>query len=628
VSRGVLLAAGLALLVLGRGFVLGRQLLAPLPVRQDHVLVQACIESIPELADAGWSVDAQVRFPRHPEWAQRQLRLQLPAGLPAPGVGDCWQYAAHLSQPQGAGAAVALLRNHLSGYARIDDGPLNQRLTAGAIGLTALRAHLARRIADQVEDPAAAALLAALAVGATGDLTARQWQVFNATGITHLVAISGMHVTFFALLAMAAARRIWQRLAPRVWLPRRSAFASAVGCLLALLYALLAGFSVPAQRTAVMLTAFLGVRECARCAAPAWSVAAALAAVLLYDPMAPLGAGFWLSFAAVLAIVLLVGGRLQSPAPLRAALHLQWVVSITLMPVTVAMFGSFAAAGILVNLVAIPVFSLLLVPPVLIATACYLVPGVAAAWCAAALLKLAGWAAAALWPGLAWVADLPGALWHAAPPWGWYVLAMPAVLLALLPVTARVRIAALGVLGSVFLLRAPRPHQGELWIDTRGQGATTTVVLRTHEHLLLLGTGESFRGNGRRFARRVLPRLLATGYAQLDLWLPGTLTRDVQAALRIASAQIPVRAVILPPAHEAPPELGTCTAASWRWDGIDLRLRASSDGRTCVLSASVGGHSIEADGTAIAASAIPVADAADLVLDDSGLAMRQAPIGL
>ncbi len=112
-------------------------------------------------------------------------------------------------------------------------------------GLDALRARLGRRIADQVDDPAAAALLAALAVGVTGEVSTRQWQVFNATGITHLVAISGMHVTFLALLAMAAARCCWQRLAPRAWLPRRSVFAALVGVTLALLYALLAGFSVP-----------------------------------------------------------------------------------------------------------------------------------------------------------------------------------------------------------------------------------------------------------------------------------------------------------------------------------------------------------------------------------------------
>ena len=74
-------------------------------------------------------------------------------------------------------------------------------------------------------------------MGVTGDVSTRQWQVFNATGITHLVAISGMHVTFFAMLSMTAARRIWPRLAGLPGMPRRELFTAAVGILLALHHA-------------------------------------------------------------------------------------------------------------------------------------------------------------------------------------------------------------------------------------------------------------------------------------------------------------------------------------------------------------------------------------------------------
>ena len=69
-----------------------------------------------------------------------------------------------------------------------------------------LRARVAARIGDQVADPDAAALLTALAVGLTDRMSADQWRVFNATGTTHLVAISGLHVTLFALVAFVVAR--------------------------------------------------------------------------------------------------------------------------------------------------------------------------------------------------------------------------------------------------------------------------------------------------------------------------------------------------------------------------------------------------------------------------------------
>jgi competence protein ComEC len=590
-SRGLLLALGFAVLVLGRAHALGRELLAPLPGGEDHLLVEACVRSVPALEESGWRFDAQLRFLRHAQWPARQLRVQLPEEMPGPMVGECWQYAARLSQPRELASRRVLLRDHLSGYARVDPGPLNQRLTASrASRLEALRARLARRIADQVDDPAAAALLAALAVGVTGEVSTRQWQVFNATGITHLVAISGMHVTFLALLAMVAARQGWRWLAPRWWLPRRSIFAALVGVTMALLYALLSGFSVPAQRTVVMLAAMLCARECARRTGATWSVGVALTAVLLFDPMAVLGAGFWLSFAAVAAIVLIAGARLQPAALLPAAVQLQWLVSIALLPVTVAIFGSFSAIGLLANLFAIPLFTLLLVPPLLLATVCCLLPGAPAAWCVDLLLRFAGWVAATMWPWLSWCADLPGALWHATPPWSWYLLAMPAALLALLPVAPRLRCAGFAVLASVFLLRAPRPAEGQLWIDARGQGAASTLLLRTRGHLLLVGTGEVYRSGGRRFARQLLPMLRASGYPRIDLWLPGNLTRDAQSALQLAASELHVERVLLAPGKAVPPEFEPCAAASWHWDGIDFELRPA--GNACVLVVASDGREL------------------------------------
>jgi competence protein ComEC len=596
VSRGRLLVSAVLLLGAVRGLILWHLLLAPLPESTDRLLVRACVRTIPVLDGVGWRFNADVSFLRHPQWRSRRLQAQLPFGESGPEVGECWQYAVRLTQPAGAGVRRALLRDHLSGYARVDAGPLTQRISTGGRGLEGLRARLAGHIAGQISDPAAAALLAALAVGATGDINTRQWQVFNATGITHLIAISGMHVTFFALLAMAGARWLWCRLAPCWWLPRRSMFAAVVGSVFALLYALLSGFSVPAQRTVVMLSAFLFMREVARCSPPLWSVIVALIAVLLYDPLAIFAAGLWLSFAAVAAIVLLVGGRLRQSAPLPGLLQLQWIVSLSLLPVTVAIFGTFSIAGLLVNLVAIPVFSFLLVPPVLIATACYLLPGAAAAWCGDVLLHVAGWVAAWLWPALAWCARVPGALWFARPVWSWYLLAVPCVLLALLPVAWRIRICGLGLLGSAFMLQPPRPALGELRLEVLGSGSAHALLVQTHSHLILVGTGEVYGSAGQRFGRNVLPLLHAPGRARIDLWLPGALTRDVQVALGIAAAALPVARVLLPPGQAAPPEMASCVFERWLWDGMEFTVQPSGDVRSCVLIARHGGRSITLDG--------------------------------
>ena len=114
--------------------------------------------------------------------------------------------------------------------------------------------------------------------------------MFNATGITHLVAISGLHVTLFGVAdrgagapAVGGAARGSQR-ACRA----RELCAALVGLAAAAAYALLAGFSVPAQRTLIMLAAWCLTRLLLRPPGAAPPLAVALFGVLLLDPLAPL----------------------------------------------------------------------------------------------------------------------------------------------------------------------------------------------------------------------------------------------------------------------------------------------------------------------------------------------------
>src|SRR5690606_26587617 len=139
----------------------------------------------------------------------------------------------------------------------------------------------------------------------------------------------------------------------------------------------------------------------------------------------------------------LAGARLLPGAPLPAACRLQWLVTVALLPVTVAIFGNFSVVGLLANAIAIPVFSLLLVPCVLVATFLHLLPLGPLHACADLLVDLAAMIAAAVWPFLCWCAGLPGALWRTQAPLGWYAVAMSATVLALLPVRRELRLLAL-----------------------------------------------------------------------------------------------------------------------------------------------------------------------------------------
>jgi competence protein ComEC len=588
---------------------------APAVTSTDRQLVRAHIESIPSKDGNGWQFDAMVSFPRQPQLPSQRVRLSMPEARTAPRAGETWQLAVQFSAPPSGSQARSLLRDHISSRGRIVSGALNQREAEASWSIDQLRAQVPASIDARVADPSAAALLAALAVGATGDVSLRQWRVFNATGITHLVAISGMHVTFFAMISMALARMLWRRVPPLARRVRREVFSAATGVLLALAYALLSGFSVPAQRTVVMLAAFLLVRECARASKSAWSVGAALAVVLMYDPMAALSAGFWLSFGAVASIVLVAGARLQAGSPVQAAVHVQLLVTLALLPATLAIFGSFSAVGMLANALAIPVFTFLLVPPVLLATLGYMLPWAPARWCADLLVDLAAAAAAMLWPVLARCAELAGAVWYAVAPLGWYLVALPALLLVLAPLTRGLRVAALAAVGSAFLLREPRPDEGELWLDMLDVGASSAVVLRTSGHILLYGTGEKFGSAGRSFDAQVQPVLRRSGYSQIDLWLPGGLGRDAQAALASASALLPIARIELPAADSLPPEMFPCQARSWKWDRVEFTVETHPSFRGCLLRVTINGRQIVlASETGRADGETPAAGIAHLLL--------------
>jgi competence protein ComEC len=594
-------------------------------------LVIARIDSIPVPQDRGWQYDAWVEPAAAPHHAP--LRVRVSQGrAKVPGSGERWQLLLQFDQPSGGQAADdrrrALLRDHVSATARVRESALNRRLAPARASIDGLRVAVADRIQARVQDPSAAALLAALAVGVTGDVSTLQWRVFSATGITHLVAISGMHVTFFAMLCMAMSRALWRRWA---WLAARcrlESFASVVGILLAFAYALLSGFSVPAQRTALMLTAFLAARACCRHVAPAWSVAVALVAVLAWDPLAVLSAGFWLSFCAVASIILLAGGRLHPPGPLRAAALVQWVVTVALLPVTAALFGSFSAIGPLVNAAAIPLFTFALVPPVLVATALYLVPLRATQWCADHLVDLSAWAAQQAWPWLARAADLPGATWNADASWLWLLLAVPCVVCLLAPLPLQMRLGALAVLCGGFATRSPRLDPGSLELLMFDVGASRAVLLRTADHQLLLGAGESFGTGGRRFEREVLPELQRNAVA-LDVVLDRA-DRDSLQALAMARSRLPLRRATSASSRH-PPELMPCTDEEWAWDKVRFFRRGTSDG--CWIGARAGGRLLLVAPVRIPSGEVPqIGEAAVQVLPrrarDAAILMGKATPGV
>jgi ComEC/Rec2-related protein len=149
------------------------------------------------------------------------------------------------------------------------------------------------------------------------------------------MVISGSHIGLIAGFAYLLVIRIW------AWTsgsPHKIAALTAL--LIAVFYSGLTGFSVPAQRSALMVAIGMIAIIQQRNTSPYHIRVTALLAVLLIDPLVVLPAGFWLSFIAVSLIIYIITGRLGKLGALRGALKINWVTSLGLSPLLLFFFST------------------------------------------------------------------------------------------------------------------------------------------------------------------------------------------------------------------------------------------------------------------------------------------------
>ncbi len=606
----------------------------PADMAQGRLLVEARVLDVPLRSGADVRFDAEVRLLEGPlaqDGRTRRARLAWREPATVPRVAERWRLVVRVAPSaeqrnfDGADLERVAFRDRIHFTGRVLPAALDTRVALANVSVDTLRARIAARIADDVADPDAAALLTALAVGLDDRLSPDQWRVFNATGTTHLVAISGLHVTLFALVAFFCARRLWRHLPPARRIARET-FALLAGSAAAGGYTLLAGFSVPAQRTWLMLGIFALARLQARHtgAGHVWSLA--LIAVLLLDPCAPLAAGFWLSFVAAGAILWTQTTTLGRVEPVdrpilpRAwgALRMQLAVMLALAPLTIAVFGGVSPAGLAANLVAIPLISFVLVPLVLAgALSAWFVPQWSTG-CFDAAATLYHWT----WPGLVWMADAPLALVRVVPPAGWCVVALVAGALAVQRWPWPLRISGLALaLPLMFpVSRMPEPGSARVTVLDAGRGSAALVV--THTHALLFDTGDTWNTGGARLRQAVLPALDALGLPRVDLLVLPELDPDRAAGAALLAYERGVARIVTGggwPGATLP--VTRCRDETLRWDGVVIALNAAGTlHERCVARVMAGGHSLliggtlEADGERGLARRVGAALASEVVI--------------
>jgi competence protein ComEC len=433
------------------------------------------------------------------------------------------------------------------------------------------REWLAERIEVAAHDHVLRGVLRGLAVGDTGAISTEQWRVFSATGTTHLLAISGLHISMVATLfawlggrltrTSFGQRRRWTRLYGETI----GGLAGAIG------YSLLAGLSTPTERTLAMLCVFFVSRALRRNLGVGHSIGLTLVAVLLIDPFAPLSVGAWLSFGAVVAIVAAMSGTVVPGGMLATFARTQWAVTIGMLPVLALAFGSLSLVSPLANALAVPLFTIVLVPLTLLGAlvATFSLPlGSLILGFAAQLLE---WC----WPLFDWLSHLGVAVWH-FPALSWPTVAALGIGagLALLPGPRLGRFAGCALCVPAFLAPASTLKPGEFSVSMLDVGQGLSLVVRTSAHALVYDAGPKFRSGRDTGELVVVPYLHSVGLSALDLFIASHGDQDHVGGARSLFEQVRVKAVLAgPSAKGLRPDARLCIQGSeWEWDGVRFRV--------------------------------------------------------
>ena len=532
----------------------------------------------------------------------RRMRLTWyePGATPRPG--EVWRLGVRLrcrngfTNPWGFERELDLLRRGLgaTGYVLADPAPQRRADSPWSAPVQRARAWAGERIADAARGTRSGAVLQGLSVGLRGTIDPALRQAFIDSGTAHLIAISGMHVTAFAIVALWLSRFGYGLLA-RPSLSARWPSAQA-GLLLGVTgaYGLLAGASLPTVRTVVMVACALGLRAARRHATTADVLALSALLLAAADPLGITSAGFWLSFAAVAALMGLLEHDDSGWQVIRRFVRAQAAVTVVLAPVLVGAFGGVPLVGPLANAVAIPVFSLVLLPATLLGTVLLVVAPAAAGsfWQAFAMLL------DECWPILEHVAGLPGAVLRPpAAPLALLVAAVAAAMAAVIVPGRQARWLATVLLAATLWRPAPAPAPGgfELVVLDVGQGLA--AVVRTARRTLVFDTGPRWRGGGAAAALTLVPYLRSAGVGVVDTVIVSHPDADHTGGLGALAGAFTLRWVIGDPGDNGAADEPCVAGRHWSWDGVDFEIMHPPDGpapagndASCALKiAAVGG---------------------------------------
>ena len=581
---GLCLGLGICWALLSASWQLQHQLPASLDKRD--FVVTGTINSLVDTNDRRsrfrFAVDSALLLSDQSESVPLRSLLLSWYSFPSVGAelisGDRWTLIVRLRQPRGLRNSGTfdyqswLQQQNYSATGYIRQADTARRLQSSKQSIHRYRSQIRRAINGSNLSELGSAVVVALSIGDKQQISA-YWDDLARLGIVHLLVISGLHIGLIAAMGFLLGKLIGRLLLPLYrWFPLLvSTVARCSGPVLAilgaLLYSLLAGFSLPTQRALIAVVVVMFSKLIFRHVQPFTCMAWALLLIAIPQPLAILSAGFWLSFVAVGVLLWWFTPWLSATSglSLRPILSAQLALLVAMMIPLLIFIGRASWLAPLINLVAVPWISFISVPLSLLGVAIYI------PWPEAAVLlwQLADRSISALWAVIDWLPATVGYM-HAPMPFDRWVTvaALLAVLGLLLPRALPGRWLCLLPLLTVLLGAKPLPPLRLTILDV-GQGLA--VVVETADKTLVYDAGPIY---GERFnagSGIIAPYLWHRGRNRIDRLIVSHEDGDHSGGVKSLLKSVQVDELLVGPGVSLDGAQHCLVGQRWQWgQGVDL----------------------------------------------------------
>jgi len=526
------------------------------------------------------------------------------AFVPDLQVGDTWELLLKIKRNNGYQNLGGfdyeqwLFYKHIDATGYVKTSPSNQLINTNRSisSINKIRQIIRQTLSPILTQQEFGGVLNALVIGDRSLITNQHWELFRATNTTHLSVISGLHIGLISGLIFLLMQFLWRQsmyLCLKVPAPIVAAY---FGLIAALLYALIAGFSIPTSRAFIMASVvFLSI--ILRRHHNTWQLyGIALFLVLLNNPISVFSIGFWLSFY-VVAVIIYGTRQHQQKHWLYRLIYIQLLISLSTLPLTIWFFSTGSIISPIANLLAIPAFSFAVTPLALIGA---LLTFSGLEYLAMIVFSVANQVLIYLAMILQQLQQFEFSQWHYAQTSSIdLALFILATLIAISPKGLKLRWLSIPILGLMFITPVQKIPRNSVLITVLDVGQGLANVVQTSNHTLLFDTGAKYSSGFNLGDSVIIPFLHAKHIQHLDKVIISHGDNDHIGGFKSISENFEIKEILTSVPEKIQAKTTRCQAGQqWQWDGVSFTIlspnkntQLKGNNTSCVLKISTAKHS-------------------------------------